>query len=123
MKSILIVDDEPMVRKLISACLRELYNTEEAEDGKKALKKASSKSYDCVITDVQMPLMDGLSLLGEIKKRAPSTNVIVMSGSDGEYDSLAMEGGASGFLSKPFPLGNLHAALARILEPVGVLDS
>ena len=114
MKRILIVDDEPVVRHLIKMCLRGLYHTEEAEDGERALMKASSERYDCVITDVQMPRMDGLSLLGEIKKRRPQTRVIVMSGLNNDYASLAIEGGASCFLPKPFLVNTLREALAQL---------
>jgi ATP-dependent Lon protease len=111
MKRVLIVDDEPIVRRFISLCLRGRYITEEAEDGEKALSKTALGQYDCVITDVRMPRMDGLSLLEEIKKRAPRTVVIVMSGAGEEYLSAAFQNGASSFLSKPFLADSLHSAL------------
>jgi len=111
MKRILIVDDEPIVRRFISLCLRGLYITEEAEDGKKALSKAVRGKYDCVITDVQMPHMDGLSLLEAIKRRTPKTAVIVMSAGGEEYSSAAIQNGASSFLAKPFLIDKLHSAL------------
>jgi len=110
-KRILIVDDEPIVRKLIRLCLRGQYMTDEAEDGEKALTKASRVDYDCVITDVQMPRMDGLSLLGEIKKRKPSTAVIVMSSFGDRYSQAALDRGASFFLAKPFRIDTLQSAL------------
>ncbi|MCX6358027.1 MAG: hypothetical protein NT045_09190 [Candidatus Aureabacteria bacterium] len=50
MKRVLIVDDEPVIRKLIMICLRGRFITEEAEDGEKALSKAVDGDYDCVIT-------------------------------------------------------------------------
>jgi CheY-like chemotaxis protein len=114
MKNILIVDDEPVVRRLIRKSLRGRYRTEEAENGEKALSKAKRGDYDCVITDVRMPRMDGLSLLAEIKKRKPKTMVIVMSCNGELYSGLAMERGASGFLSKPFLVDTLYAALQHV---------
>ena len=111
MKRVLIVDDEPIVRRFISLCLRGRYITEEAEDGEKALSKAVRGKYDCVITDVQMPHMDGLSLLDAIKRRAPKTAVIVRSGGGEQYASAAIRHGASSFLSKPFLVDMLHSAL------------
>jgi CheY-like chemotaxis protein len=111
MKRVLIVDDDPIVRRLISLCLRGRYITEEADDGEEALSKAALGQYDCVITDVQMPRMDGLSLLEEIKKRTPRTAVIVMSGSGEEHSSAAMENGANSYLSKPFLVDALRLAL------------
>ncbi len=111
MKRILIVDDEPVMRRLISIWLSGRYLTDEAEDGEKALSKTSRYEYDCVITDVQMPRMDGLSLLGEIKRRRPQTQVIVMSSLSEIHGSEAIERGASTVLSKPFMVDELHLAL------------
>ncbi|MDD5557649.1 MAG: response regulator [bacterium] len=111
MKRVLVVDDEPVMRKLIGCLLRGRYLIDEAEDGEKALTKASREQYDCVITDVQMPRMSGLHLLGEIKRRRPQTAVIVMSALGEAYASAAMAGGASSFLAKPFPGDALRSAL------------
>lgn len=111
MKRVLIVDDEPIVRRFISLCLRGRYITEEAEDGERALSKAVRRKYDCVITDVQMPRMDGIRLLEAIKRRVPKTAVIVMSGGGEQYSSIAIRNGASSFLAKPFLVDTLRSAL------------
>ncbi len=113
-RSVLIVDDEPLVRKFIRIILRDLYHTEEAEDGEKALLKTKSRDFDYVITDVNMPRMDGLSLLSEIKKRRPDTRVIVISGDSATYADLAIERGASYFLPKPSLVDTLHSVLQRV---------
>ena len=105
MKRVLIVDDEPIVRRFISLCLQGRYITEEAEDGEKALSKAVRRQYDCVITDVQMPRMDGLSLLEEIKKRAPRTAVIVMSGAGEEHSGCGRH------------LGSQHDRQIKLFSP------
>lgn len=57
--------------------------------------------------------MDGLKLLGEIKKQRPRTRVIVISGRDDKYEELAIREGASCFLVKPLMVDSLRAALAR----------
>jgi YesN/AraC family two-component response regulator len=111
MKRILIVDDEPVVRRLISLYLRGRFIIEEAEDGEKALTKAAGGGYDYVITDVNMPRMDGLSLLGEIKRLSPRTAVIVMSALGELYAAVAMERGAHTVISKPFVRDTLQTAL------------
>lgn len=111
MKRVLIVDDEPIVRRLISLCLRGRFMTEEAEDGEKALSKASRGDYDYVITDVHMPRMDGWSLLREIKRLNPRTAVIVMSSGGSDYPDAARENGASLYLEKPFRVDALQAAM------------
>ena len=111
MKRILIVDDEPIVRRLIGMYLRGRFIVEEAEDGEKALTKAAAGEYDYVITDVQMPRMDGLSLLGEIKRLSPRTAVIVMSALGELYAAVAMERGAHTVISKPFVRDTIQTAL------------
>lgn len=111
MKRILIVDDEPVVRRLIGMYLRGEFIVEEAEDGEKALTKASGGDYDYVITDVNMPRMDGLSLLGEIKRRSPRTVVIVMTALGELYSAAAMERGAHGVIEKPFVRDTIQTAL------------
>lgn len=111
MKRVLIVDDEPVVRRFISLCLQGRYFTDEAEDGEKALSKTAVHDYDYVITDVQMPRMNGLTLLDEIKRRKPTTAVIVMSGSGEVHSSQAYKNGACSFLAKPFLVNELNMAL------------
>ena len=111
MKRILIVDDDLIVRRLISMYLRGSFIVEEAEDGEKALTKAAHGEYDYVITDVNMPRMDGLSLLDEIKRLCPRTAVIVMSALGEYYAAVAMERGAHTVISKPFVRATLQNAL------------
>ncbi|MEI6633168.1 MAG: response regulator [Chlamydiota bacterium] len=111
MKRILIVDDDLIVRRLISMYLRGSFIVEEAEDGEKALTKAAHGEYDYVITDVNMPRMDGLSLLDEIKRLCPRTAVIVMSALGEYYAASAMERGAQMVISKPFVRATLQNAL------------
>jgi len=110
-KRILVVDDEPVVRRLIGIYLGGRFIVEEAEDGEKALSKASSGDYDYVITDVNMPRMDGLSLLGEIKRRSPRTAVIVMSALSELYAAVALERGAHTVISKPFARDAIQTAM------------
>lgn len=114
MKRVLIVDDEPVMRRLISTWLRGRYITDEAEDGENALSKTWHTDYDCVITDVQMPRMDGLLLLGAIKRLRPCTTVIVMSGLAEMYAAAALAQGASSVLSKPFRADALNSALQYV---------
>lgn len=111
MQRVLIVDDEPVVRRLIGIYLRGRFIVEEAEDGEKALRKAAGGGYDYVITDVQMPRMDGLHLLGELKRICPRTSVIVMSALGELYAESAMERGAQTVISKPFVRDTIQTAL------------
>jgi YesN/AraC family two-component response regulator len=113
MKKVLIVDDEPVVRRFIKISLKGQYATDEAGNGEEALRKTEKEEFDCVITDVQMPQMDGIKLLSELKRKRPKTSVIVMSGG-ADYSKEAMKNGAIYFLAKPFLLTSLYSALQGV---------
>jgi CheY-like chemotaxis protein len=79
----LIVDDDPAIRSFVQAILfSEDYETLEAEDGEQALElyKALDRHVDLMITDVQMPGLDGLSLANAVRASCPRTAIILMSG-------------------------------------------
>lgn len=109
-KSILVVDDDLSVRTLITDALREggYFNIKEVENGIQALETFRKEAYDLVISDLQMPGMNGMELLSRIKELNPSTSVIIMTG----YPTIgitvsAMKEGAFDFLTKPFTIENL----------------
>lgn len=106
---LLLVDDDPEVRVLLSEWLSyQGYEVEAAADGFEAIAKARSTSFDVVITDLCMPGMDGLQLQGVFRHLAPSTRIIFLSGQATMDDAIAAlrEGGAFDFLTKP--LGTLR---------------
>lgn len=100
--SVLVVDDEEMMRELVSERLKlEGYSVEEAQDGEQAYEKIQSKKFDLLLTDLNMPVMNGLQLL---KKLADNRDlaVVVMSGQgDLETAVYAMKLGASDYIFKP----------------------
>ena len=67
-ETILIVDDEPNVRRLLRTILSNNFNVVEAEDGKQAIEIANSQKPDVILMDMMMPKMDGLTACHEIKK-------------------------------------------------------
>jgi CheY-like chemotaxis protein len=80
-KSILLVDDEPSIRFVLSAVLKQSgYNVEVAEDGFVALRKMQQQMPDLVITDLRMPNMNGFELLSVIRSRFPELPAIAISG-------------------------------------------
>jgi Response regulator containing CheY-like receiver, AAA-type ATPase, and DNA-binding domains len=115
----LCVDDSATVRKIISMALAEAgHSAVEAENGRIALDKLASANPDCVILDINMPVMGGIEFLSEKKKlpSAASVPVIVLTTQDEEaLRSQAMGLGANGFLAKPFDKAALLASIARIL--------
>jgi two-component system response regulator HydG len=115
---ILVVDDEVNARTALCELLKdEGYGTESAADGFKALGKIAAFAPDLVLTDLKMPGMDGIQLLGKIREQDPDVPVVVMT-AFGEVETAvgAMRAGARDYLSKPVNVGELSVVLARELE-------
>ncbi len=103
-KRVLVVDDEEVIREVLTALLsRNGYQVESAANGQIALEMVVSEVYDHVITDIDMPVMDGLVLLKEIQERSIDTIITVISAhSELDNVSQAFKLGADDFLAKPF---------------------
>ena len=114
---ILIVDDEQGIRSVIKEyCESNNYETDEAENGKEALKKLQVNDYDLLILDIMMPEMDGYSMLKElpIKYRIPT---IILSARGEEYDKLTgFDLGIDDYVTKPFSPKELIARVKAILN-------
>lgn len=81
MKKVLVVDDERQVRELLKSVLTAAgFEVEVAEDGTDALEKMHATRFQCVLTDLQMPRMDGRKLAEEIKRLYPQVPAILMTG-------------------------------------------
>jgi len=104
MNKILIVDDEQKMRHILQIILEQNgYTTDQAADGREALNLLGTYHYSMIITDLKMPVMDGMSLLREIKIIDPDYPVIVLTA----YGSIeaavdAIKEGALDFITKPF---------------------
>lgn len=117
---ILIVDDKPDMRIAMAHSLnRSGYDVESASNGLEALMKFKQSEFSTVITDVKMPEMSGIELLGEVKKIRPRTPVIVIT-AYGTINSAveAMQKGASDYLLKPFSANTLEAAVRKVSAPL-----
>jgi DNA-binding response OmpR family regulator len=108
---ILLADDEPAIRYTISFVLRNAgYRVTQAADGEAALARILeaqewSEPFDLLVTDLEMPGMSGMELLGELKKRKIVLPVLVISGMKDEKLTQALRSnGCSDFLLKPFDL-------------------
>ena len=117
-KSVLCVDDDPGIRDLLKEIIARLgHSTITAVDGIDALGKLADGHFDIVITDINMPRMDGLELIKRIKTDFDDVDVIVITAFEMTYkytDIIAL--GASDFISKPFNVNELEAKLNRILR-------
>lgn len=116
--NLLLVDDEEIVFKSVGKFLRRCgHRVREAPDGIDALREMEEEVPDVVISDIRMPEMSGLQLLGAIKVRFPATPVILITG-HGDVDTAvsALQEGAYDYVRKPVKLEELVAILERIDE-------
>jgi DNA-binding NtrC family response regulator len=118
MPTLLIVDDEPRLRKALSLQLQAAgYDTEAAEDGSAALLAIQSSSFDCVISDLRMPNLSGEELLAEIQKINPSLPVIFLTAHGTVQVAVkAMQEGAIDFLEKPYNQEDILKAVRRAID-------
>ena len=115
---ILVVDDEAMIRKLLRQALEDsAHRVDEAESGEAGIGALQAGDYDLVITDMVMPGMGGIELIGIVTRVWPHIPVIAMSGGGrtGSEDHLqnALDLGAAAAVSKPFRLRDVLAAIER----------
>jgi len=104
MKKVLIVDDEPGLRQSLGLLLSDAgYAVTAEQNGRRALERATTDTFDLVLCDVRMPEMDGLTFLRNYRQRGGNALVIVMSAYGGEDAAIAaMKEGAYDYLPKPF---------------------
>lgn len=119
MASILLVDDSASMREMVSFTLKGVgHEVSEAEDGVEALEFAKKTSVDLVVTDVNMPNMDGITLTAELRK-LDSYKFIPILILTTETGSVRKEqgkvAGATGWIEKPFDPDNLLGTINRVL--------
>lgn len=118
MARVLIVDDEASVRDLLRSCLTEAgHETVLAEDGLVALSQLRTGRFDLVISDVRMPGMSGLELLGEMSRMRTQAGALLLTGcQDVPVAVQAMQLGALDYVLKPFRVSEMPGAVARALH-------
>jgi two-component system, response regulator, stage 0 sporulation protein F len=115
-KRILVVDDEENARTALSKILaREGYEVASAGNGYEALNYLRGKEVELIITDINMPEMNGLSLLRELSRSHPESNVIMVT-AYGEVESYieAMNLGAFEYINKPVKIDELKKIIRKI---------
>ena len=118
MPTILVVDDEPSIRRTLREILEyENYDVEEAADGEEALVQIRSSQFDLVMLDVKMPKRDGLEVLGILKNEMPEIPVLMISG-HGTIETAveATKLGAFDFIEKPPDLNRLLLTIRNALD-------
>jgi signal transduction histidine kinase len=116
--TILIVDDEEDIREVLEIALMDMgHEVFLAPDGKKALELFEEQHPSIVITDIKMPVMGGIELLKQVKRRSPDTQVIMITGHgdmDLTIDSLKF--GATDFITKPVNVDILEIAVTKAVD-------
>lgn len=121
--TVLIVDDDPDHRRLLRLRLEHLnYRVFEAADGREAIRRAAEVRYDLCLLDIRMPGLDGVETLLRLRRVAPMTRVVFVTGtSDGATFARALSPGtqADGFLSKPVATDALERCVDVVLRKHG----
>lgn len=117
-KKILTVDDSKTMRDMVAFTLRGAgFDVSEAEDGKKALEQLGSAKVDLIITDLNMPNMDGIALIKSLRadaKHRATPILILTTESDGNKKAEGKAAGATGWLVKPFSPEKLIELVNRV---------
>jgi two-component system OmpR family response regulator len=114
---ILVVEDEPDLRRAIVQALREAaYAVDEAADGEEGLFKATSWEYDAIVLDLLLPKLTGWELLTRLRQ-THRTAVLILTARDGVADRVrGLDAGADDYLIKPFALAELLARLRALIR-------
>jgi len=115
---LLIVEDELSLQKALCKGFAKLgYAVDAAADGEEALERYYSSFYDVIVLDLNLPKLDGIEVLKEIRKEDPETRIIILSArSEVEDKVLGLDLGANDYLAKPFHFRELEARVRALLR-------
>jgi two-component system chemotaxis response regulator CheY len=120
MKQILTVDDSASIRQMVSFTLTKAgYQVTEAIDGKDGLEKAGTRRVDLIITDLNMPNMDGIQMIAAIRKLpgyAFTPILMLTTESQVEKKDAGRKAGATGWIVKPFNADQLTAVVQKLVK-------
>lgn len=117
MKIILVEDHKELASNIINFLQQENYICEWAPNLSQARDMLSMFEYDCVLLDITLPDGSGMTLLNEIKSLYISTKVIIISAQNSlDYKILGLDSGADDYITKPFPLPELHSRIKAVMR-------
>ncbi len=125
MHKVLVVDDDKVLQTNVKQALEyHHFVVETADNGKEAVNKVYGQKYDLVVMDVNMPEMDGIQALTEIKKHDPSVIVLILTAYSNVTDAVkAVKEGAYNYLEKPISSENLVALIKRALKARSMVET
>ena len=127
MKKILVAEDENAIRDIIAINLmRAGYEVVQASDGRQALKlfNISPGSFDVVLLDIMMPILDGVSVCKAIREANANTGIILLTAKTQERDKImGLTSGADDYITKPFSVNELLARVEAVCRRVQMINS
>jgi DNA-binding NtrC family response regulator len=125
MHKVLVVDDDKVLQQSVKEALEyHSFQVSCADNGKEALKAAYGEKFDLVVMDVNMPEMDGIQALTEIKKHDPTVIVLILTAYSNVNDAVrAVKEGAYNYLEKPISSENLVALIKRALKARSLVET
>jgi len=118
-KKVLVVDDSITMRQMVSFTLRQAnFEVQEAENGQEALKKIEGQAPDLIVTDLNMPVMDGITFIRQARSMEATRYIPILMLTTESQAEKKMEGktaGATGWIVKPFDPPKLLTVIAKVL--------
>lgn len=116
-ENLLIVDDEVEVGNVVAGLLSNLgFKVRSVNSGKNALQELRNRRYTFLITDIDMPTLNGIELIRSVRKENPDINIIAMTAYEKDYTYMdVIDAGANDFIVKPFKVDEMEAKINRIL--------
>lgn len=115
---ILLAEDEQQLSRAVAAVLSHMgYEIDVAENGLRAVELSGEKTYDCMVFDIMMPVMDGIEALRQIRQSGDVTPVIMLTAKSEVSDRVTgLDAGADDYLTKPFAIAELAARIRSLIR-------
>ena len=123
-ENLMVVDDEIEVGKVVTELLSSLgFNADSDSSGKNAFRRIKNGKYTFLITDINMPELNGIELIKKVREEKLDISIIAMTGYDKDYAYMdVINAGANDFITKPFKIDEIEAKISRILIEKRIRD-
>lgn len=116
-QAVLLVDDNPFVLQLLAGELRKMaLEPVCASDGREAVARLAVQDFPLVVTDLEMPVMNGIQLIGRLRQSQPTAKVIVLCDSDAGFADALERFGIEAVLAKPFSMQEFQTSVRTLLQ-------